>query len=121
MTRLASLALFALSIISLPAITGASAINPSTSRAIAKSQYTKSHSLGDSYTFDLRDGWQTFNASNLQYKYRRESTKKDKQKTSGESALALDKVIAVVKTAVKGMFGIGKQKPCIVTWCVVVI
>ncbi|KAJ7937152.1 RlpA-like double-psi beta-barrel-protein domain-containing protein-containing protein [Mycena leptocephala] len=116
MTRLASLALFALSIISLPAITGASAINPSTSRAIAKSQYTKSHSLGDSYTFDLRDGWQTFNASNLQYKYRRESTKKDKKKTSGESALALDKVIAVVKTAVKGMFGIGKQKPAIVTW-----
>ncbi|KAJ7904417.1 expansin family protein, partial [Mycena olivaceomarginata] len=48
----------------------------------AKSKYTQPHSLGDAYTFDPRDGWQTFNASNPHS--RRGPTKNDKKKTSSE-------------------------------------
>lgn len=35
-----------------------------------QARYSRAHSLGDdNYQFDPRDGWQTVNASNLQYKY----------------------------------------------------
>ncbi len=37
-----------------------------------EARYTRAHSLGKNYQFDSRDGWQTVNASNLQYKYSRE-------------------------------------------------
>lgn len=37
-----------------------------------EARYTRAHSLGDNYQFYPRDGWQTVNISNLQYKYRRE-------------------------------------------------
>ena len=35
-------------------------------------RYTTAHSLGDNYQFDPRDGWQSVNISNLQYKYTRD-------------------------------------------------
>ncbi|KZT12799.1 uncharacterized protein LAESUDRAFT_753837 [Laetiporus sulphureus 93-53] len=34
-------------------------------------RYSTAHSLGDNYQFDPRDGWQTINITNLQYKYSR--------------------------------------------------
>lgn len=34
-----------------------------------EAHYARAHSLGDNYQFDPRDGWQTVNATNLQYKY----------------------------------------------------
>ncbi|KAI0796578.1 hypothetical protein C8Q75DRAFT_741587 [Abortiporus biennis] len=34
-------------------------------------KYSKAHSLGDNYNFDPSDGWQTVNATDLQYKYGR--------------------------------------------------
>ncbi|KAJ7179895.1 hypothetical protein C8R43DRAFT_1117243 [Mycena crocata] len=117
MIRLASLALSVLCVLSLPAIIGVGAISiTSSGRAIAKSKYTTSHSLGDSYTFDSRDGWQSFNATNLQYKYRRESTKKDSSKKTAvkhSSPLTIAQVLGKVWNGLKGM---GKAQPVIATW-----
>ena len=39
-----------------------------------ESRYARAHSLGDGYQFDPRDGWETVNVTDLQYKYRREDT-----------------------------------------------
>lgn len=36
-----------------------------------RSRYTRAHSLGDNYQFNPRDGWQSVNVTNLQYKYSR--------------------------------------------------
>lgn len=36
-----------------------------------ESRYAHAHSLGNSYQFDARDGWQSVNITNLQYKYSR--------------------------------------------------
>ncbi|KAJ7667923.1 expansin family protein [Mycena polygramma] len=117
--RLFSLALFALSIVSLPATTTASAISHGTSsRAIAKSKYSESHSLGDSYTFDPRDGWQTLNASSLHYKYRRESTKKKKTAVAKpkSGANTLFGLAQAVDTVWNGLKGLGKTERVVVTW-----
>ncbi|KAJ6599164.1 hypothetical protein DFH09DRAFT_1130311 [Mycena vulgaris] len=124
MFRLASLALSVLCILSLTAITTATAISHSTTspgRAIAKSKYTRSHSLGDSYTFDPRDGWQTFNASNLQYKYRRDPAKNDvpKKKTPAKLKSPFKQAFAIAQslgTVLNGLKGMGKPQPVVATW-----
>ncbi|KAJ7047470.1 hypothetical protein C8F04DRAFT_9245 [Mycena alexandri] len=120
MPRLASLALFALCIISLPAIASASAIHSTSSREIARSKYTKSHSLGDSYTFDPRDGWQAFNATNLDYKYRREPSKK--KTSTGEKQNSIFKSLTTsfsttLNSAINGLKGLGRpEKGVVITW-----
>ncbi|KAJ7129788.1 hypothetical protein C8R44DRAFT_873006 [Mycena epipterygia] len=127
MSRLVSLALYALCITSLSAITGVTAISHSHSttspaRAIAKNKYTTSHSLGDSYAFDSRDGWQTFNASNLPYKYRGESPKNDlrnNKRASSKLESALKQALTIVQDVGKvfnGLKGIGKPEPVVITW-----
>jgi hypothetical protein len=120
MFRLCSLALSTLCILSLSPITTATALP---GRAIAKSKYTRSHSLGDSYTFDPRDGWQTFNASNLQYKYRRDSPKKGVPKKTAPATLKspFKQAFAIAQslgTVLNGLKGIGKPQPVVATWCV---
>ncbi|GJE84421.1 hypothetical protein PsYK624_004970 [Phanerochaete sordida] len=37
-----------------------------------EARYARAHSLGDSYSFDTRDGWQSVNVTDLQYKYARD-------------------------------------------------
>ena len=37
-----------------------------------EARYSRAHSLGNNYHFSTRDGWQTVNVTNLQYKYRRD-------------------------------------------------
>lgn len=37
-----------------------------------EARYAHAHSLGDNYQFDTREGWQSVNVSNLQYKYSRD-------------------------------------------------
>ncbi|EKM59367.1 uncharacterized protein PHACADRAFT_169913 [Phanerochaete carnosa HHB-10118-sp] len=68
-------------LVSLVALTLATALvlAPSPARAFdprayssLEARYARAHSLGDSYQFDPRDGWQTVNATNLQYKYSRD-------------------------------------------------
>ncbi|KAJ7068171.1 expansin family protein [Mycena amicta] len=99
MYRLVLLAVFSLGLVS------ATAVPPSnrSTRAIAKSKYTTAHSLADSYSFDPRDGWQSFNATNLQYKYRRS------KQTAPKSDNALSALF-------RGLFGIGSPNKAIVTW-----
>jgi len=105
-------------------------------RAITESKYSTAHSLGDGYIFDPRDGWQGVNVTNLQYKYRRQSeqdfddiqaddyptidrrskgpTKKPKsahEKTGLGSAIK-----GVVNNVLKGLKGIGKSEPVVITW-----
>ncbi|KAF8211215.1 hypothetical protein K438DRAFT_1806898 [Mycena galopus ATCC 62051] len=120
MNRLAAFALFALCLVSLPAITGASRSTSSRAREIAKSRYTKPHSLGDSYTFDPRDGWQSFNASNLQHNYPRGSTKNDKKKTSfATPKLSFLETLSRPVSKLVGMLGMkgeGESQAATVTW-----
>ncbi|KAF7331837.1 DPBB-1 domain-containing protein [Mycena kentingensis (nom. inval.)] len=77
-------------------------------RAIAKSKYTTAHSLGDSYTFDARDGWQSFNASDLAYKYRRAKPNSAPPKNQG--------VVSKLLAAFAGLGGIGEANKAIITW-----
>lgn len=37
-----------------------------------EARYARAHSLGDNYQFNARDGWQTVNVTDLQYKYSRD-------------------------------------------------
>ncbi|KAK7695478.1 hypothetical protein QCA50_000114 [Cerrena zonata] len=50
-------------------VLGTSALDLRSFHDSLEARYTRAHSLGDNYQFDPRDGWQTVNASNLQYKY----------------------------------------------------
>jgi hypothetical protein len=45
--------------------------SPRSIDAVARSRYTKAHSLGTSYNFDPQDGWKSVNVTNLRYKYKR--------------------------------------------------
>ena len=120
--------------ISLPALALSS--QASSVRAITESKYSTAHSLGDGYIFDLRDGWQRVNVTNLQYKYRRQSEldfddsqaddysgiesrskkpqnapKKAERKPGLGSAIT-----GVVNGILKGLKGIGKPEPVTITW-----
>ena len=51
--------------------TPASAFDPRAYNSL-EARDARAHSQGENYQFDPRDGWQTVNASNLQYKYSRD-------------------------------------------------
>ncbi|KAF7301358.1 DPBB-1 domain-containing protein [Mycena indigotica] len=101
MYRLALLAVVLFCLASTLVATAVPAVN--STREVTKRKYTTAHSLGEAYTFDPRDGWQSINATDLQSKYRR-STPAPK---NGISAL-LDKF--------RGLAGIGTANKAIVTW-----
>lgn len=90
-------------------------------RAISESRYDKAHSLGENYVFDPRDGWQTVNVTNLQYKYQRRSEIEANDGTSitrRAKAKGISGAIAsVLKGVFKGLKGLGKQEDATVTWC----
>ena len=113
------------------------AAQPSSARAVFESKYTKAHSLDNNYSFDPRDGWQSINVTNLQYKYRREEvpdlgltgdlrgnspslesrSKKKNVHTAPHSTSGLGKVIAGVVTNIwEGLKGLGKPEPVTITW-----
>ena len=113
------------------------AAQSSSARAVFESKYTKAHSLDNNYSFDPRDGWQSINVTNLQYKYRREEkpsldlpddlrgnspniknrSKKKKVHTAPHSTGGLGKAIAgVVGNIWKGLKGLGNPEPVIITW-----
>jgi hypothetical protein len=105
-------------------------------RAVSESKYTKAHSLDNNYSFDPRDGWQSINVTNLQYKYRRqeepdldltgdlkgkspslENRSKKKVHTAPHKTGGLGQVIAgVVANIWKGLKGLGKPEPVTITW-----
>ncbi|KAJ7283754.1 Non-catalytic module family EXPN protein [Mycena rebaudengoi] len=132
MMALRTVCLFVLGVLLLSSeIASVTALNYGSSpgRAIAKTKYSTSHSLGDSYMFDPRDGWQSFNASNMLYKYRRDS--KTNHKTTKHKAAANHKeaskiaqkgttlgvdVLKGVKDLFKGLVAIGSPEPVTATW-----
>ncbi|KAI0375738.1 hypothetical protein BV20DRAFT_1110140 [Pilatotrama ljubarskyi] len=66
--RLTATLLLAVSLVP-PSLSGVLAADIDAARMALERRYTTPHSLGDDYTFDPRDGWQTVNTTNLLYKY----------------------------------------------------
>ena len=120
--------------ISLPAL--ALSGQASSVRAITESKYSIAHSLGDGYIFDPRDGWQGINVTDLQYKYRRQpelefddgqaddysaiesrskKPKKTPKKAHNKTGLG-SAITGVVNGVLKGLKGVGKPEPVIITW-----
>ena len=110
------------------------AAQSSSVRAVFESKFTRAHSLGNNYSFDPRDGWQSINATNLSYKYRRqeeldlagdlrgdslslESRTKKKVQTTPHHTGDLGQVIGGVVSGIwKGLKGLGKPQPVTITW-----
>jgi hypothetical protein len=121
-----------------PCFTTAATPNHGTVHAVTRSHYSKAHSLGDTYEFDPRDGWQGANVTNLQYKYRRELNdvnvsegsleKRGKKKGKGKPGKKGDKnsdISGSIKHALNGVWnglkGIGKSQEATITWCVITV
>lgn len=90
------------------------AAQPSCARAISESKYTTAHSLGDEYNFDPRDGWQTVNVTNLDYKYKRRSEIDLNDRAGGKGVGAA--ISGLVKNIWKGLKGIGNKEAVTITW-----
>jgi hypothetical protein len=91
---------------------------PSLPRTITESRYSTAHSLGDDYIFDPRDGWQSANVTNLQYKYGRGlgaegldqgALERRKSPTLGDT---ISIVAGSLKKALEGLKGLGKPEDC---------
>jgi hypothetical protein len=118
-------------------------VTQGTVHAVSKSKYGRAHSLGDSYQFQPRDGWQNVNVTNLQYKYPRfntpdsnqqgspfekrgnqkstQSQKKDPTKPThkGEGEDALGGTLKHILGGVwNGLKALGQPEPVTITWCV---
>ncbi|KAI0729383.1 hypothetical protein C8Q72DRAFT_829302 [Fomitopsis betulina] len=72
LTFLAAVLLVSLGLV--PLMTTSRAADISTSQSSLERRYSTAHSLGESYQFDPRDGWESVNITNLQYKYSRSLT-----------------------------------------------
>jgi hypothetical protein len=91
-------------------------------RAVSRSRYSRAHSLGDSYVFDPRDGWQSVNATNLQYKYPRDTrfdtvTSNPMELAKRNDKTNMDGVIYNVFEGIKAIGkAIGKAQTVKITW-----
>lgn len=115
----------------LPPLVGGAATN--TTRTVVTPG--NSHSLAESYQFNPRDGWQSVIVTNLRYKYRRSFTpfagsvttpgknsssalkrppSTNPRHTSPKSVLR--SVGESITEFAKGLFGVGKAEPVIITW-----
>ena len=96
---------------------------PSLPRTITESRYSTAHSLGDDYVFDPRDGWQSANVTNLQYKYGRSLADEEpgegailKQRKSPTLGDTISIVTGSLKKALEGLKGLGKPEDAVITW-----
>jgi hypothetical protein len=133
--------MFRLFLLIVPALSATSIATASkgTLHAVSRSMYSRAHSLGDSYKFNPRDGWQHVNVTNLQYKYtpsyspnldqqsnsleKRESSKSrnnqtKKQKHSGKGASIGGSIKHILGSVWNGLKAIGQPEPVIITWCI---
>jgi hypothetical protein len=87
--------------------------------AVARSRYSKAHSLGEHYTFDPRDGWRSVNATNLSYKNSRDPglDTTHPPELAGRNKKKQDySITGLLHKALKGFKGIGKAQKVKVTW-----
>jgi hypothetical protein len=112
-----------------------------TVHAVSKTKYTRAHSLGNSYQFDPRDGWQHVNVTNLQYKYARSYTsdsdqssspfekrgkkkgsknpKPQKQNNKGKGGSNIGGTVKhILGNVWNGLKALGQPEPVIITWWV---
>ncbi|GBE79566.1 predicted protein [Sparassis crispa] len=122
-----------------PLIMGATAADISAFQSALERRYSTAHTLAPNYQFDPRDGWQTVNVTNLQYKYARENqdegyvgermlerrvTKKPTAKTSSASkpkSTSASKsssggVVDSLSKVVQSLKAIGSAQPVTITW-----
>ncbi|KAF7790900.1 hypothetical protein EIP86_001858 [Pleurotus ostreatoroseus] len=102
-----------------------------------EARYAHAHSLGDSYQFDPRDGWEAVNITDLQYKYAREDDElyepdeddtdnveedDDQDPDQHEHLNALERRTSknstktVKTTMIDTIKGVGKSEPVTITW-----
>jgi hypothetical protein len=96
----------------LSSLLGAVTGKPAPARDVGIQKYARPHSLGDNYTFDPQDGWQTVNITNLQYKYQR-SLVNDKHKHHSSVGEVLS---GALSNLWKGLKGFGLAEDVIITW-----
>ncbi|EPQ59302.1 hypothetical protein GLOTRDRAFT_34542 [Gloeophyllum trabeum ATCC 11539] len=98
----------------LPALlTSASVIDPLGSRSAAYARYTTAHSLGERYAFDVRDGWQSINVTDLQYKY---TNSGNNLATPKGNILAGASVSHALDSVWNSLKGLGKAEDVTITW-----
>ncbi|KAF8913806.1 RlpA-like double-psi beta-barrel-protein domain-containing protein-containing protein [Gymnopilus junonius] len=95
----------------------------SVTAAVSESRYSKAYSLGDNYVFDSREGWQSINATDLNYKYRRnlpetyEQSPVLERSTEHKNKSSIGEAISgVLKSVFKGLKGLGKPESVTITW-----
>ncbi|KAH9943347.1 uncharacterized protein BXZ73DRAFT_87697 [Epithele typhae] len=120
-------------------ISTVSAASMDAARVALERRYTTPHSLGDSYVFDPRDGWESVNTTNFLYKYDQTSERSHmhesslshsrsarihssrspkKSASSPKSALnvatgAITNTLTKILNTIKGL---GKAEPVTITW-----
>ncbi|ETW84391.1 hypothetical protein HETIRDRAFT_416087 [Heterobasidion irregulare TC 32-1] len=136
------LRLFTLSFLALyPALSTAATAGQPGPLSPAELRYSRSHSLGENYIFDNRDGWQSVNISDMLYKYSTstgeasqieaeggnygfdsiwkrsgKNYRKNPGKRPEEKSGGLGGIADTVKNMFKGLKGIGKAQDVTITW-----
>src|SRR6266576_1407705 len=90
----------------------------SKSRALHKSRYTQTHSLGDSYSFDPRDGWQSINVTNTARNYeKRHNEPQHSDSSQGEKKRPVSEhITGVIESIFKLLKPYGQFEKGVATW-----
>ena len=85
---------------------------PYKTRPLHKSRYTQTHSLGNSYTFDPRDGWQSVNVTNMARKHEKRHNIPQHSDVSqlGETKSVSEHIASTIKSTFKSMIKLLKPQ-----------
>ncbi|KAG6855099.1 hypothetical protein C0991_006028 [Blastosporella zonata] len=92
---------------------------PTLAAVTAQSKHSRTHSLGDNYNFDPRDGWQIMEATDLSYKYHNSSSASSHlaQKRGSDSDWGIgDSIKGALSHVWNGMKAFGDPDPVTITW-----
>lgn len=114
--------------ISLLSCSEAARLNP---RTVSELRYSRAHSLGDNYQFEARNGWESVNITDLQYKYASSieesgSTATEEGSLEARSGKKKPNIPLGISNTVKhtldqvwkGLKGIGQLEKVKITWFV---